>query len=110
MAPQRPRVFASKAEQRSWCQRRSERGAAGFFLTQWWPWRSNSRRRQRPSVERLIASWEQSSSVVSQGFEGDMAAGAAGVGLLGRLHKGDRDYTHANEGWPIGVSSPADDL
>jgi len=154
MALQRPRVLASKAEQRGWCQSRSERGAAGFFLAQWWPWRSNSRRRHLPrverlterlrqragvstqagpwasssywhgslpsassqrcrcqsrcerrqpeflvtrwrpglsrplrlianSVERLIASWAQSSSVVSQGFEGDMAAGAAGVGAAG---------------------------
>ena len=30
------------------------------------------------SVERVIASWAQSCSVVSQGFEGEMAAGAAG--------------------------------
>jgi hypothetical protein len=35
------------------------------------------------SVEGLIASWAQSSSVVSQGFEGDMAAGSAGVGAAG---------------------------
>jgi hypothetical protein len=42
------------------------------------------------SVERLIASWAQSSSVVSQGFEGDMAAGAAGVGAVGEATQGGR--------------------
>jgi hypothetical protein len=88
MAPQRPRVPISKAEQRGWCQRRSERGTAGFFLTQWWPWRNNSRRRQRPRVERLIARWAQSSSAVSQGLEGDRAAGAAWVGAAGEATQG----------------------
>jgi len=39
-------------------------------------------------VERLIANWVQSSSVVSQGFEGDMAAGAAGVGAAGEATQG----------------------
>jgi len=39
-------------------------------------------------VERLIASWAQSSSVVSQGVEGDMAAGAAGVGAAGEATQG----------------------
>ena len=34
------------------------------------------------SVERLIASWAQSSSVVSQGLGVGMAAGAAGVGAV----------------------------
>jgi hypothetical protein len=45
-------------------------------------------------VERLIASWAQSSSVVSQGFEGDMAAGAAGVGAAGEATQGglEKDY------------------
>jgi hypothetical protein len=40
------------------------------------------------SVERLIPSWAQSSSVVSQGFEGDMAAGAAGVEAAGEATQG----------------------
>jgi hypothetical protein len=40
------------------------------------------------SVERLIASWAQSSSVVSQGLEGDMAAGAARGGGRGEATQG----------------------
>jgi len=35
-------------------------------------------------------SWAQSSSVVSQGFEGDMAAGAAGVVAAGEATQGWR--------------------
>jgi hypothetical protein len=33
------------------------------------------------SVERLIANWVQSSSVVSQEFEGEMAAGAVELAI-----------------------------
>jgi hypothetical protein len=35
------------------------------------------------SVERLIANWAQSSSVVTQGVEGNMAAGEATQGGMG---------------------------
>jgi len=37
------------------------------------------------SVERLIASWAQSSAVVSQGFEGTWQQGLPGWGQRGRL-------------------------
>ena len=63
------------------------------------------------SVERLIASWAQSSSVVSQGFEGDLAAGAAGVEAAGEATQGGgQTYTHVIQGGSIGVASTADDL
>ena len=39
---------------------------AGFFLTQWWPWPNNSRRRQRPSVERLTERLRQRAGVSTQ--------------------------------------------
>jgi hypothetical protein len=42
------------------------------------------------SVERLIASSAQSSAVVSQGFGGDMAAGAAEVGAAEEATQGGR--------------------
>jgi len=64
------------------------------------------------SVERLIASSAQSSAVVSQGFGGDMAAGAAEVGAAGEATRGVGRLacTHALGGGPIGVASPTDDL
>jgi len=49
------------------------------------------------SVERLTASWVQSSSVVSQGFEGDRAAGAAGVGAAGEATQGGDDGLYPGE-------------
>jgi hypothetical protein len=54
------------------------------------------------SVERLIASWAQSSSVVSQGFEGDMAAGAAGVGPAVEATQEGQTHTSAIHGGSVG--------
>jgi hypothetical protein len=54
------------------------------------------------SVERLIASWAQSSSVVSQGVGGGMAAGAAGVGAAGEATQGAARLTKDTQksfGW-----------
>ena len=73
----------SASSQRCRCQSRCERRQPGFLGTRWRPGLSRPLRLIANSVERLIASWAQSSSVVSQGFEGDMAAGAAGVGAAG---------------------------
>ena len=71
----------SASSQRCRCQSRCERRQPGFLGTRWRPALSRPLRLIANSVERVIASWAQSCSVVSQGFEGEMAAGAAGVGL-----------------------------
>jgi len=68
----------SASSQRCRCQSTCERRQPGFLSTRWRPGLSRPPRLIANSVERLIASWAQRSSVVSQGFEGDMAAGAAG--------------------------------
>jgi len=68
----------SASSQRCRCQSRCERRQPGFLGTRWRPGLSRPLRLIANSVERLIANWAQRSSVVSQGFEGDMAAGAAG--------------------------------
>ena len=73
----------SASSQRCRCQSTCERRQPGFLSPRWRPGLSRPPRLIANSVERLIASWAQSSSVVSQGFEGDMAAGAAGVGAAG---------------------------
>jgi len=73
----------SASSQRCWCQSRCERRQSGVLGTRWRPGLSRPLRLIANSVERLIASWAQSSSVVSQGFEGDVAAGAAGDGEAG---------------------------
>jgi hypothetical protein len=57
------------------------------------------------SVERLIANWAQSSTVVSQGLGVGMAAGAAGVGAAGEATQGAAGGTQLSrsggrERWP----------
>ena len=49
----------------------------------WRPGLSRSLRLIANCVERLIVNWAQSSSVVSQVFAGDIAAGAFSVGAAG---------------------------
>jgi hypothetical protein len=58
------------------------------------------------SVERLIASWAQSSSVVSQGFEGDMAAGAAGAGAAGEATQGGGGLYPCDRGRAVWGTTP----
>ena len=94
----------SASSQRCRCQSRWERRQPGFLGTRWRPGLSRPLRLIANSVERLIASWAQSSSVVSQGFEGDMAAEAAGVGAAGEAtHEGcDGNLAEDNQkifGW-----------
>jgi hypothetical protein len=48
--------------------------------------------------------------VVSQGFEGDMAAGAAGVGAAGEATHGGGLITVRSRQGCLGVPSLADDL
>ena len=78
----------SASSQRCRCQSRCERRQPGYLGTRWRPGLSRPLRLIANSVERLIASWAQSSSVVSQGFEGYMAAGAAGVEAAGEATQG----------------------
>lgn len=92
------------------CQSRCERRQPGFLGTRWRPGLSRPLRLIANSVERLIASWAQSCSVVSRGLERDMAAGAAGWGQRGRLPRVEGAFTHVIEGGLPGVPSPADDL
>ena len=80
----------SASSQRCRCQSRWERREPGFLGTRWRPGLSRPLRLIANNVERLIASWAQSSSVVSQGLEGDMAAGAAGVEAAGEATQGGR--------------------
>jgi len=100
----------SASPQRCRCQSRCERRQPGFLGTRWRPGLSRPLRLIANSVERLIANWAQSSSVVSQGFEGDMAAGAAGVGAAGEASQGGQTHTGAIHGGSVGQASPADDL
>jgi len=83
----------SASSQRCRCQSRWERRQPGFLGARWRPGLSRPLRLIPNSVERLIASWAQSSSVVSQGFEGDMAAGAAGVGAAGEATQGGQSWS-----------------
>ena len=78
----------SASSQRCRCQSRCERRQPGFLGTRWRPGLSRPLRLIANNVERLIARWSQSSSVVSQGVEGDMAAGAAGAGAAREATQG----------------------
>jgi hypothetical protein len=100
----------SASSQRCRCQSRCERRQPGFLGTRWRPGLSRPLRLIANNVERLIANWAQSSSVVSQGFVGDMAAGAAGVGAAGEATQGGWAFTRTNHGGAVGIASPADDL
>ena len=100
----------SASSQRCRCQSRWERRQPGFLGTRWRPGLSRPLRLIANSVERLIASWAQSSSVVSQGLEGDMAAGAAGVEAAGEATQGGQTHTRAIHGGSVGRAIPADDL
>ena len=83
-------------------QSRCERRQPGFLGTRWRPALSRPLRFIANSVERLIANWAQSSSVVSQGFEGDMAAEAAGVGAAGEATQRGQTYARAIHGGSVG--------
>ena len=96
----------SASSQRCRCQSRCERRQPGFLGTRWRPGLSRPLRLIANSVERLIASWAQSSSEVSQGFEGDMAAGAAGVGAAGEATQGRRGLYLCDPWRVCGVSKP----
>ena len=100
----------SASSQRCRCQSRCERRQPGFLGTRWRPGLSRPLRLIANSVERLIASWAQSCSVVSQGLEGDMAAGAAGVEAAGEATQGGQTHTRAIHGGSVGRAIPADDL
>lgn len=100
----------SASSQRCRCQSRCERRQPGFLGTRWRPGLSRPLRLIANSVERLIASWAQSSSVVSQGFEGEMAAEAAGVEAAREATQGGQTYTRAIHGESVRQASPTDDL
>ena len=100
----------SASSQRCRCQSRCDRRQPGFLGNRWRPGLSRPLRLIANSVERLIASWAQSCSVVSQGLEGDMAAGAAGVEAAGEATQGGQTHTRAIHGGSVGRAIPADDL
>ena len=64
-------------------------------------------RKQRGAIDRQLGAVLFG---VSQGFEGDMAAGAAGVGAAGEATQGGAGHTHAITGGLVGVANLADDL
>lgn len=88
MAPQQPQVLVIKAEHRCRCQKRSERSAAGFFLTESWPCPNTSRRRQRPRVERMIERPRQMSVMSTEAAPWALNSGWVITGSRGRARSG----------------------